>query len=287
MEIILGKNSGFCGGVANAVKKTEQILESNNKVYCLGELVHNKQILEKLEKKGLVTIENIKEAEKGSIVIIRAHGEQPITYEIAKQRNINLIDLTCQKVEKIHKIAENNKDKFIFLIAVKGHPETIGTFGFCGENSSIIQTEEDINLSIEKLKKSELKKVLIIAQTTFSVEKFELLVQKIKETIPDGTEIEINKTICDATKIRQEETEEISKKVDGTIIIGGKNSSNTQKLYEISIQNCKKVFFIQTKEDLNLADLNGINKLGIMAGVSTQPYIIEEVIEYIKKDSKN
>lgn len=153
MNIIIGKTSGFCYGVKRAVENTEQELKKNNKqIYCLGELVHNKDVINELEQKGLIFIDDIEEA-RGTTVI-RAHGIKKEIYEKAQRNNIDLIDLTCPMVSKIHMIAEEyeNKEYYIFLVGKANHPEVIGTYSFCGENVSVVESQKDIKKALEELK---------------------------------------------------------------------------------------------------------------------------------------
>ena len=286
MEVVLGKTSGFCNGVVRAVEETKKILEESNNIYCLGDLVHNEQIISEIKSQGLKIIDNIEEAPDFSTVIIRAHGVQKNIYVKAKERHITLVDLTCPKVLKIHKEVEKyaKEGYYIFFIAEKKHPETVGTISFCGKDSYIIQDLEDINSGIKNLKNSKKQKLLVIAQTTFSFSKFDEIVNQISFKVPENVSIKINKTICNATNVRQSETYKLSKQVDCMIIIGGKKSSNTRKLYEISRKNCRKTFFIQNKEDLNVQEINMYEKVGVMAGASTPRESIEEVINKIKGD---
>ena len=151
---------------------------------------------------------------------------------------------------------------------------------YCGNNYSCIETEDDINDSIKKLKESKIKDLLIIVQTTFSEAKFKLIKEKIEETIND-INIVVKNTICAATSTRQKETENLSKEVDCMIIIGGKNSSNTKKLYELAEKNCQKAIAIETKEELNKEELLKYKKIGIMAGASTPKKNIDEVAELL------
>ena len=285
MEIQVGKTSGFCYGVKNAVDKTNDILEKekNKTIYCLGELVHNKTIINELKEKGLKFIDNIEQAD--SMTIIRAHGIVKEVYEKAKKRNIDLIDLTCPSVLKIHKIAQEyaSKDYYIFLVGKKEHPEIIGTYSFCGKNSYIISGIEDVENAIENLENSKLNKVLIIVQTTYSTKVFNEIVEEIKERIAKDILIEVKNTICRATELRQEETKELSKKVDLMIIVGGKNSSNTNKLYDLAQKNCKNAIFVESKEDLDKEKVLQFDKIGIMAGASTPQKNIDEIIEILNK----
>ena len=284
MEIIIGKTAGFCFGVSNAINKTEELLNTNQDIFCLGDLVHNRQVTEELKSKGLVIINDLKQAKNN--VIIRAHGESKETYDQIANLKLKVLDLTCPKVLKIHNIAEEySKNGFyILLVGQKDHPETIGTISYCGENAEIIENEKQIDDILSKFQTSNIKKLLIISQTTFSLEKFNNIILIIKEKIDKlnyKINLEIKRTICDATRLRQEETEEISKKVDIMIIIGGKHSSNTNKLYQIAKQNCKETIFIETKEELNVEYVKKFEKVGIMAGASTPKKSIDLVVEML------
>ncbi len=284
MEIILGKSAGFCYGVKRAVDGAKQELKKarGKAIYCLGEIVHNKQVIKDLEGKGLVFIEDIKDA-KGE-TIVRAHGIKKEIYKLAKSAKLNLKDFTCPNVLRIHKIAEEHVKKgyYIFLCGSKNHPENVGTLSFCGDNVAVIETEEDVPSAIELLKRSRIRKLLVILQTTYSVERFKKIEKLIKEHIPENVKLVIKNTICRATELRQKETEEIAKKVDYMIIIGGANSSNTKKLYEIGKANCENCVCIETADELELNTINKYEKVGVMAGASTPQELIEEVVNIIK-----
>ena len=284
MEIIVGKLAGFCGGVINSVVKTEDLLKKFSKIYCLGELVHNKQVVDKLKAKGLFIVETLEDVPNDEKVIIRAHGISKEVYNSAKNRNIELFDLTCPNVLKIHdeasKLVEDNY--FIVLVAQKNHPEAIGTISFCGNNSFILEDDFQLNELIEKVAKSKINKIAVISQTTYSISKFEYLSNLIKNTF-GNFKILIKNTICSATELRQKEVLELSTIVDAMIIIGGKNSSNTKKLYEIASVNCNNSFIIETVEEIKNEDMCSFNKIGIMAGASTPKESIDNVVEYLKK----
>lgn len=284
MEIVVGKTAGFCYGVKRAIEGAEEELKKNINIYCLGEIVHNKQVIENLKQKGMIQIENIEDS--NGKTIIRAHGIAKEVYEKANIKNIEVKDLTCPKVLKIHEIANKFQKKgfFIFLFGSKTHPENIGTISYCGNNYYIINNLEEIEKGIEKLKEKNINKLAIISQTTFSLEKFNKGIDIIRELLKEtNIEIEIKNTICNATETRQKETDEISKNVDLMIIIGGKNSSNTQKLFEIAQKNCKHSICIETKDELDEDKIKEYNKIGIMAGASTPNESIIDVIEKIKK----
>lgn len=284
MEIIIGKTAGFCYGVKRAVEGAERDLENEKrKIYCLGEIVHNKEVINFLEKKGMEVIEEIEDAQ--GKVIIRAHGVSQEIKEKAKKLEVELIDYTCPNVLRIHEIAEkhSNNGYYVFLLGSPNHPENIGTISYCGEYYQVIEKEEELTKAIQKFQKSKKDKLLIIEQTTYSLEKFYTITEKIRQQIDSKTELLIKNTICSATKLRQNETEEIAKKVDGMIVIGGKNSSNTKKLYEIAKQNCEFTVWIENKEQLLLEDIKKFKKIGIMAGASTPQISINEVVKSLKE----
>ena len=281
MEIFVGKNAGFCTGVEYTIKRANELLKSGE-IYCLGEIIHNKQVIKNLENKGMKTVNNINDIPKGSRVIFRAHGEPISTYNIAKNNNLKIEDLTCSKVRLIHqKVAEAKKDSFIIIIGNKKHPEIIGTFGFAGENAYVIESEEDILDSYIEYEKTMLGKVYVISQTTFSSKKFDELAIEIEKNFCEADVI-IDKTICDSTELRQLEAREISEKCNKVIVIGGKNSSNTKKLFEISKEKCDKVYHIEIVEDIKKIKFNSNDKIGILAGASTPKEIINDVKEYIE-----
>lgn len=282
MEIIVAKTAGFCYGVKRAVEGAQKDVEEKKELYCLGELVHNKQVIEKLEQKGLKFIDNIEDA--NGITIIRAHGVPQQVYDKAKEKQIELIDYTCPNVLKIHKIVEEySKDGYyICLCGSKKHPENIGTISYCNTASSIIESVEEIDETIQKINDLKIKKVLLTSQTTYSLEKFYQIEKQLQEKLDDDVELVVKNTICKATELRQKETEEIAKKVECMIVIGGKNSSNTKKLYQIAEQNCDCNFYIETAKELDLKQVGRFNKIGIVAGASTPKQNIEEVIEMLK-----
>ena len=284
MEIIVGKTAGFCYGVKRAVEGAIEETENKEEVYCLGEIVHNKEVVKKLKQKGIKQIEKIEEA--AGKTIIRAHGIAKEIYEKAKEMNIEIKDLTCPKVLQIHKIAEDFQKEgyYIFLFGNKNHPENIGTISYCGNKYYVIEDLERLPEALKKLEESQVKKLAVIAQTTYNLEKFETGTKEIERLLEDkGIKIDIVNTICHATESRQKETEEISKNVDFMIIIGGKNSSNTQKLYEIAKKYCREAVCIETKEELEKIELDfsKYNKIGIMAGASTPKESIVDVKELL------
>lgn len=282
MEIIIGKTAGFCYGVERAVNgATDEITKASEKIYCLGEIVHNRQVIQKLEDLGIKCVETIEET-KGT-VLIRAHGVPKEIYEIAEKMNVKIQDYTCPNVLKIHKIAEefSKHDYFIFLLGAKKHPENIGTLSYCGEDCYVIEKEEEVSEAIQVFEETKKKKLLLISQTTFSLGKFHKIEEILRSKIKKDITFVVKNTICKATELRQKETEDLSKKVDSMIIIGGKNSSNTKKLYEIAKKNCDNTILVETAQELEIKE--PVEKIGIMAGASTPKESIEEVIEFLNK----
>ena len=281
MEVIVGKLAGFCPGVARAVNKALEVSKEYSNVYCLGELVHNRQVIDELEENGVITVDEISEVPNNSVVIFRAHGVKESIYNVAKEKNLNIIDLTCGKVRIIHdKVKKQKDDSFIIIVGDKNHPESIATKDFAGEKSIVIYDETEILDAYKEFEESGLNKVYVVAQTTFNLKKFEELAKEIEENFCEVF-VAVDNTICSATEERQIETEKITKGASKVIVIGGKNSANTQKLVEISKKNCNMVFHIQVKEDLKNVEFNADDKVCIVAGASTPSKIIEDVKEYL------
>lgn len=274
MEIKLAEHSGFCFGVREALKMAENTIEENKgrdiKIYTCGPLIHNKTVTDELLAKGVSTIISPEEAEKGSIVIIRSHGETEKFYIDAKNRNIEIVDATCPFVKRIHKLVREAKDNGYNVVVVGdgNHPEVIGINGWCDNKAHIIS-------SIEEAKQVEVDDLFLVAQTTITSDLFQDIVdyfQKIK------TNITVFNTICHATSERQKSCMETAIDSDIMVIIGGSDSSNTRKLYDISKKYCKNTYFIENKEFLPLKEVEKCNRIGIAAGASTPERIIKEVI---------
>lgn len=280
MNVIIGKTSGFCNGVSYTVKTAEEAIK-NEKIYCLGEIVHNERVINDLETNGMITIKNIDEAPNNSKVIIRAHGELKETYDKALQKNIDILDLTCGKIKAIRvKISKRVDDHFIVIIGKKQHPESLGVLSFSGNNSLIIEDFEDIDKNIEIINGSSMNKIYIVSQTTFNADKYDKLVDYLKSLTEK--DIIIDKTICDATSKRQNETKELSKKVNTMIIVGGRKSSNTKELELIAKEYCNNVLLVQNKDDIQTENIIGEN-IGIMAGASTPNVVVDEIVDKLNR----
>lgn len=282
MEIIIGKNAGFCFGVERAVQGAKELVAQEKKAYCLGELVHNRQVVETLEKGGMKTIDTLEEVtDDMQKVIFRAHGVAKQVYESAKEKGITYLDLTCPKVLHLHQLAENHSQKgaFVILTGSREHPENIGTISMV-EKGFILERPEEVEEAWQAYLQSGCKQLALLSQTTYSLEKFNKIKQSLLTKCPD---LIIENTICASTKLRQEETKEIAKQVTKMVIIGGKNSSNTKKLYEVAKVECEATYLVETAEELNPADFRSEDVVGIMAGASTPKESIYEVEEFLKK----
>lgn len=278
MIIKIADHAGFCGGVKRAVKIAEEAVSFKGDTYSLGPIVHNKQQTEALEKKGLQVLEDYKEQETGNIVI-RSHGAVKSVVEDMENRGFNVIDATCPVLLKIYKkIKEKEEEYQIVIIGDPEHPEIIGIAGQLEQKPIIVNTKDEA----EKIKNQE--KLYIISQTTNRMEKFLELSDIIDRS---NAYVLIDNTICNATRNRQQATEELSKDVEAMITIGGLNSSNTNKLYEITKKHCKNTFRIETVDDLSLQEVLKFNTIGITAGASTPDWIIEEVVNVMDNYSKD
>lgn len=277
MEVKIAKNAGFCFGVKRAMKMAwDELQKSEDGIYALGPLIHNKQAVLKYEENGLKTIDEVSEVPTSNSMIIRSHGVGEIVYESSKEKGLNVIDTTCPFVKKIHEIAKKHYSEGFNIIVIgdSKHPEVIGINGWCNNEAIIIKTLEDLeNINLDKD-----KQYCVVAQTTINVDLYNKILEALSNRLDN---VIFNNTICSATKVRQEAAKEISSEVDMMVVVGGKHSSNTQKLVQI----CKEyvpTLAIETVDELNAEDFRGFTKIGLTAGASTPDWIIEDVVSYIK-----
>lgn len=292
-NILIADNAGFCFGVKRAMNMAWNELDKSEKVaiYALGPLIHNKQAVAKYEERGMLTVDTIEEIEKiesekvrrginaskDREMIIRSHGVSMSIYDEAKLKNIPIIDTTCPFVRKIHYLANKcfEDGKQLIVIGDRNHPEIIGINGWSSHSAIIAKNLEEIsNISFETN-----KDYFIVAQTTMNEKEFDAIINYIRSL---DIKFEVENTICSATRVRQESARELAQKVDLMIVIGGKHSSNTQKLVKIC-QDIVDTFSIETKEDLDRNLLEKYHTIGITAGASTPDWIIEEVINFLRE----
>ena len=275
MEVTVAKTAGFCFGVKRAVEKVyDQIGRTEKRIYTYGPIIHNEQVVGDLREKGVEVIDSLEELKtiRNAVVVIRSHGVGKNVYEILKENGVEIVDATCPYVKKIHRIVEKQsaEGRKVLIIGSEDHPEVQGIKGWGDERTVVIEDMDDFL----KLQLPENEKLCIVSQTTFNYKKFQDIVEKISKTRYDIT---VLNTICNATQERQVEARQIASQVDVMIVIGGRNSSNTQKLYEICRRECKHTYYIQTLEDFKPEITGTVRSVGITAGASTPNQIIEEV----------
>lgn len=280
--VITAATAGFCFGVQNAVDTVYKEIEKNQDgpINTFGPIIHNENVVEELKEKGVGILNSVEEAgtQKSGTIIIRSHGVAKETWEDLNRTGARVVDTTCTFVKKIHEIVHkaSEEGKQIVIIGNHGHAETEGTVGWSSTPATVIETEEEA----KNYRADPERIVCIVAQTTFNAEKFEKFVDLIAK---NGYNIEANETICNATSERQAEARRIAKQADVMIVIGGKGSSNTAKLYEICKAECADTYFIQTVDDLDLKLSGGEKIIGITAGASTPKNIIEEVQSNVRR----
>ena len=279
MNLTVAKTAGFCFGVKRAVDRVyEQIETADKQVYTFGPIIHNEMVVEDLAKHGVKVIDSEEELRRleDGVVVIRSHGVGKWIYDILNERNVTIVDATCPFVKKIHLIVQkqNAEGRRVLIIGNPTHPEVEGIRGWGDEDTLVAENAEEL----ENLPLKTGEKLCVVAQTTFNYNKFQDLVEKLTKK---GYDILVLNTICNATQERQVEARRIASEVDAMIVIGGRNSSNTQKLYEICQKECKNTYFIQSLGDFNPECVNSVSSVGITAGASTPNQIIEELRRFI------
>ena len=279
MEVRLATHAGFCFGVKRAVEQVYEQIEMGKTIYTYGPIIHNEEVVRDLESKG-VTVLPDKEAlcqVKEGTVIIRSHGVTKEIYEIIDEKGLECVDATCPFVKRIHNIVqkESGKGKHIIIVGDPKHPEVEGIMSWCSGAMTVVESEEETEAIILP-KETE---ICIVSQTTFNYNKFQHIVAILQKK---GYNDSVVNTICNATEERQTEAKEIASKADAMIVIGGKHSSNTRKLYEICSKECANTYFIQTLDDLHLELPKSASLVGITAGASTPNKLIEEVQNYVR-----
>ncbi len=280
MNIILAETAGYCFGVNMAINIVYDNIKNTNKpLYTLGPIIHNSQVVEELEDKGVNVINNVEEIKcREARLIIRSHGVSKRVYDIIKDYDVELEDATCPYVKKIHRIVEEKYSQgyTIIIIGDPKHPEVVGINGWCDDSAIVINSAEDIKLD-------KIEKVCVVAQTTINREIWDEITKIIKNNC---TYVIFFDTICSATNLRQKEAEKIAEKVEIMLVIGGKHSSNTQKLYKICKEHCKETYHVETQSDLPDNILYSGKTIGITAGASTPSWIIKEVIHKMYENEK-
>lgn len=277
-EIIIAEHAGFCYGVKRAVDIAINQQQANiSSTYTLGPLIHNNDMIKHLSEQNIIPLDEdqIEQLHSGDSIIIRSHGVTPDMLKQLEQTGVHVVDATCPYVAAIQKKARKYKDLGyqIIIVGDRNHPEVIGINGWC-DNSAII-TKDGSNIAEYP------KKVCVVAQTTERLSNYEKVVEQVSKHCE---EVITFNTICKATSDRQTSAAEISKKVDLMIVVGGKNSSNSKKLYEICARNCEDTLFIENSDELNESIFHNrdFEKVGITAGASTPDFVIQEVVTMVQ-----
>ena len=286
MKVIKAKTAGFCFGVKRAVDTVyKQVDTKCGQIYTYGPIIHNEEVIKDMRDKGVIVLRSEEDLDMISqgTVIIRSHGVEKRIYEKIEQKGLRIVDATCPFVKKIHNIvSEKSGEGFhIIIIGNPEHPEVVGIKGWAKDNVTVIQSAEDAECFTADRK----EKICIVSQTTFNYNKFKDLVEILRKKSYDNNVLNILNilnTICNATEERQREAKNIAGEVDTMLVIGGRHSSNTQKLFEICKKECGNTYYIQTPVDLDSEMFQCSSYVGITAGASTPNKIIEEVQEHVR-----
>jgi len=279
MRVKLANAIGFCMGVQRAVNITLKAADKGeSKIYTYGPLIHNPQVIELLKKKGIEIISDLRRLPSG-IVVIRAHGISPQEKREIQKTGVRILDATCPRVKRVQKIIKQYATQGFSTLIVgdKEHAEVIGLLGFSQGKGFVVSSKEDI----EEL--PPLEKVCVVAQTTQNEESFNQIGKRIKERFRKSL---IFNTICDSTQKRQEETLDLARKVEGMVVVGGKNSGNTLRLVKLSESTGTPTFFIENEDELDMDRLKPLSTIGVVGGTSTPLWILERVVKRIEEASE-
>lgn len=270
MRVILAKHAGFCFGVKRAVQQALALAKQGRRLVSLGDLIHNKQFVEHLRQKGIVSVETVAEAPEGACVLIRSHGVPPELYAQIKARGLDYVDLTCPFVARIHKKvrAEQKNYEAILIVGKEEHPEVIGIKGWAGEKARVIGSVEEARAL------PGCASALVVAQTTITHALLEQVYAAILEKTPNAVLFD---SICETTLERQQETEALAKTSDAVVVIGDRHSSNTRKLFEIAKKYCENTFYVESAGEISLEKFRNCGIISLVAGASAPDWIIEEV----------
>lgn len=275
--VILAKNAGFCFGVKRAVEAAEK--NKDNRIVTLGPLIHNRDVVRSLEEKGVRCVDDISDVKPGETVVIRSHGATPGVYDELRCKGIGYIDATCPFVKRIHErvIKAKKEGKAVVIVGEAGHPEVDGILGWAGSNAYVVYTQEDLKTL------PDIESCVVVAQTTITHDKWQRILSALENKISAVTPF---MSICSATQQRQDEAKKIAQQADVMIVVGGKQSSNTRKLFELCQTYCKNVYHIEHKSELSLEKMRFGDIIGIVAGASTPDTMIREVFDYMIENEK-
>ncbi len=283
MNITLAKTAGFCFGVNRAVNTVYELLEKGERVCTLGPIIHNPQLVDELSQKGVRIVNSPDEAKQGETLVIRSHGVEQSVIDYCKNNNIKYTDATCTFVSKIHKIV-NEKSKEGYVVIVAGdinHQEVKGIVGHSFGKTFVVSDDNELDILLTKNENFVENRVILVSQTTFNKKVLEKIAKKLKKVC---TNAEIFDTICNATAMRQQEAFELSKINDAVIVIGGKGSSNTSKLFDVCKANCSNTYWVETADELKISNFSSFENIAVVAGASTPAGIIKEVLKTMSEN---
>ncbi len=277
VRLIVAKSAGFCFGVKRAIRMAFETTSSTDdqEIFTLGQIIHNPQVVEQLRNRGVAMVCDVDEITCGTL-IIRTHGITKREMESISEKDVKIVDATCPFVKKAkdHAISLAEEGYTILIVGDSDHPEVRSILSYVEDTTEVITDYEQIEGAKNR------KRAGLIAQTTQTVENLERWVLKALSVF---SEVRVFNTICSATTVRQKETVEISKRVDGLIVIGGRNSANTRRLVELAKRHNENVFHVERESEVDEIELEKFESIGISAGASTPDWLIESVIERIKK----
>ncbi len=276
-KITLAEKAGFCFGVDRAIKLIEKLVSEGKSVATLGPIIHNSQVIEDLESRGVKVVDSPSQVPDGAILVLRTHGVTQDVLKEVEEIGCEYIDAACPFVKKIHKIVLDNSSQDVVTVVAGdcNHPEVKAIKSCAKGESYVVSGEDELKILFEKNENLSKKTIIFVSQTTFSIKEWQKSVKKIKLLC---TNVKIFDTICSATEERQNEAERLSANSDAMIIVGGKHSSNTRKLLSVCEKNCPS-FLVETAKELNGINLNGFKHIGLTAGASTPAGIIKEVLK--------
>ncbi len=282
MRVLLAKNSGFCFGVRRAVEMAQQCAGERGKVYTYGNIIHNEQVVAELETQGVYSVNDLSSLTAGDTLIIRAHGAPPSVYRECEERGIQLIDATCPYVKRIHQIAQQavREGRTVLIAGKANHPEVVGIVGWAGEDAFVLESPADA----ARLPKRE--KATLVAQTTLPEAAFSEILSALQTGENAVGDLEVKNTICDTTRARQSEAEQIARVSTRMVVLGSKSSANTQKLVEICQKHCDFTENVESADKLFLDKLPSDDIIGIVAGASTPDRMIREVLQVMSEQEK-
>jgi len=276
MEILRVAEGGFCFGVRRAMKMAEELLSRHGRGVTLGPLIHNQQVVEDLQRKGLRVAESLEEIAPGDVVMLRTHGTGPRTLQALQERGAIIVDATCPFVARAQKEAARYQQEGyqVLVLGEPNHPEARGIAEHTGGAAIIVETPADL----AHLKLS--PKIAVVCQTTQRLDNLQALVQQL---LPCVQELHIANTICDATSKRQEASLQVARQAEAMLVIGGKHSANTTRLAQICAETGTPTYHIETAAEIQPDWLQGVHRVGVTAGASTPDWLIEEVVARLRE----